>query len=116
MSKIQELKQILKEKASYIRSERDRARVLKHEGNGPKANSIHNNLSYHDSPDYRCYHIAYCELRGRSREKIEIPHQDNPPNEHKINQIKKEYAWTPEETAAFEERKAKREALRAQSA
>lgn len=116
MSKIQELKQILKEKASHIRSERDRARNLKHEGNGPEANSIHINLSYNDSQKYRCYHIAYCELRGKTREQIEIPRENNLPNQYTIDKIKQEYAWTPEESAAFEERKAKREALRAQSA
>ncbi len=42
MSKIQELKQLLKGKASYIHSERDLARNLKQEGRGKEANSIHN--------------------------------------------------------------------------
>ncbi len=116
MSKIQELKQLLKGKASYIHSERDLARNLKQEGRGKEANSIHNNLSFYDSPDYRCYHIAYCELRGKSREQIETPREDNLPDQRKIDQIKKEFAWSEEEIAAFEERKARREALRTKQA
>lgn len=41
----------------------------------------------------RCYHIAYCELRGRTRDQIEKPREDNPPNESFIQRIKTEYAW-----------------------
>jgi len=40
--------------------------------------------------DYRHNHIAYCELRGRDREQIEKPAQNNLPNEKYIDQIKQE--------------------------
>lgn len=111
MNKIKELKQLLKEKASYIHNEREAARGFKREGDGLNAHHIHNRLSYINGPDYRCYHIAYCELRGRSREQIEKPRENNLPNQYKIDQIKKQYAWTQEEINAFEERKAKHEVI-----
>ena len=58
--------------------------------------------------DYRHHHIAYCELRGKTRDQIEQPRDNNAPNEFKINQIKEQYAWTPEEIEAYEERNRKR--------
>lgn len=62
--------------------------------------------------EYRHHHIAYCELRGRSRIQIEQKLRDCTPrpNESYINQLKEEYAWTPEEIATYTERMAKREA------
>lgn len=42
------------------------------------------NLRY----EYRHIHIAYCEIRGRERKQIEIPRDDNLPNEDKISGIK----------------------------
>lgn len=38
----------------------------------------------------REYHIAYSELRGTPRDKIEKPREDNYPNESNILKIKKE--------------------------
>ena len=38
--------------------------------------------------EYRHTHIAYCEARGRERSEIEIPREDNLPNESKIAKIK----------------------------
>lgn len=38
--------------------------------------------------EFRHIHIAYCEVRGRTREQIEIPREDNRPNETKITEIK----------------------------
>lgn len=40
---------------------------------------------------YRHCHIAYCEMRGTSREKIEKPAENNWPNENEIGKIKKEW-------------------------
>lgn len=40
------------------------------------------------SDDYRHHHIAYCELRGRTREQIEIPAKGNEPNNGYITTIK----------------------------
>ncbi len=44
-----------------------------------------NQLKYY----FRHYHIAYCELRGRTREQIEKPGEFNKPNERFIDEIKK---------------------------
>lgn len=46
---------------------------------------------YGASRDYRHYHIAYSELRGVIRERIEKPRKDNLPNEEWIKQIKEKY-------------------------
>jgi hypothetical protein len=42
--------------------------------------------------DARHKHIAYCELRGRERHEIEVPRDDNFPNENLIEEIKREHA------------------------
>lgn len=49
-----------------------------------KIDSIIRSLKY----DYRHNHIAYCELRGRTREQIEKPSQFNLPDEKLIDIIK----------------------------
>ena len=107
MSKIKELKSLLKDKAEHIKNQRSQARLLKSNGNGQGAHSIHISL-IPKSYDYRNHHIAYCELRGKSRDQIEKPH-NNPPNEYKINKIKEEYAWSTEEIERFNQRKTKHE-------
>lgn len=43
------------------------------------------------SDDFRHKHIAYCELRGRTRDQIEKPHENNLPDENRIKEIKDEY-------------------------
>jgi ABC-type phosphate transport system auxiliary subunit len=59
--------------------------------------------------EYRHHHIAYCELRGRTREEIEGKvRDDNHPNETYINNILDAYAWTPEDIEAYTARKEKR--------
>lgn len=111
MSKIHELKALLKEKALYIRESRNLARLEKQKGNYREVNDIHSYIIYMSS-DYRIYHIAYCELRGRSRDEIEKP--KNPLTyyqEKLVKNIKEDYAWTQEEINAYNERKAKREAI-----
>jgi len=47
---------------------------------------------YKMSQEYRHHHIAYSELRGRTREQIENPRLENRPNEDKIRKIKEEYS------------------------
>lgn len=37
---------------------------------------------------YRHVHIAYCEIRGKERSQIEVPREDNLPNEDEIAKIK----------------------------
>lgn len=113
MSKIKELKELLKEKASHIKQERQNARTAKLQGCGYGRRW----QDVYDSIDYRHYHIAYCELRGKTREQIEKPRQDNLPNENKIRNIKFEYGYTIEEINAYVERKARRgETLRSSQA
>lgn len=43
---------------------------------------------YHYKWEYRHVHIAYCELRGRSREQIECPRDDNKASQWKIDELK----------------------------
>ena len=59
--------------------------------------------------DYRHHHIAYCELRGIPRDRIEKPKDKHLPNESYIAQIKEKYAWTPEEIEVYNERRARHE-------
>lgn len=43
---------------------------------------------------FRCNHIAYCELRGRTRLQIEPKVREfNEPNSNLIEKIKLDYAW-----------------------
>lgn len=86
MNKIKALKALLKDKAKYIKNQRNEARKI----GGWEAHKIHTRL-YPFSYEYRIHHIAYCELRGRTREQIEIPRDTNLPNEKWIRDIKKEY-------------------------
>ena len=40
---------------------------------------------------YRCKHIAYCELRGIERNRIEIPADNNQPDEYLISKYKADW-------------------------
>lgn len=58
----------------------DRAKYLKE----------HNYENYANlSREFRHLHIAYCELRGRTRDQIEKPREGNEPNEKLIDAYKK---------------------------
>lgn len=105
---IDKLRTFLKEKAAYIRGVRNSARLLKEAGHGKRASEMHSSL-FSDSRWYRHHHIAYCELMGRLRAQIEKPKEYHKANEQEIERIKTEYAWTNEEIAKYNERKAKRE-------
>lgn len=48
--------------------------------------------------NFRHHHIAYCELRGRTREQIELPADDNKPDNKWIDQIKTEWLEKIDET------------------
>ena len=52
------------------------------------AEKIKKDGSDYDSYGFRHNHIAYCELRGTLREKIEIPRKYNDPSENTISSIK----------------------------
>jgi len=45
-----------------------------------------------DSVKFRHQHIAYCELRGRTRDQIEVPREDNKPDQDWIDRLKKEWS------------------------
>lgn len=45
-------------------------------------------LSFNLSREFRHYHIAYCEIRGRTRDQIEHPGENHKANEDRINSIK----------------------------
>ena len=40
---------------------------------------------------FRHHHIAYCEMRGRTREQIECPRENNLPVQREIDRIKEEW-------------------------
>ena len=81
----------LKEAAIDIRQGKLELKVRLRTGEGPdhvsdKYKYSVYSLSYH----YRHKHIAYSELRGRTRESIERPGEFNQPNESLIEKYKKE--------------------------
>ena len=107
MSKIKELKNWLKEEGKKLRALKLETKNHQRKHNGD-AWKLQMSLAA-AKRDYRHHHIAYSELRGKTRDQIECPRDDNYPDEAEIQRIKEQYAWSPEEIAAYEERKAKRE-------
>lgn len=111
MRNIDKLKSYLKETAIKIRQTREQYKQAQRANLIQTANKFLwqlRDLQY----EYRHHHIAYSELRGKTREQIEPKTRDNhKPNETYIRQLKKEYAWTQEEIEAYNERKEKHEAL-----
>lgn len=107
MRKIDELKQILKETASKIKTVRFQFKQA--QKNPSTSVTIEWTLLKglrELQRFYRHHHIAYCELRGRTRDQIEKKiREHNEPDELYIKQIKEQYAWSPEEIKAYEERK-----------
>lgn len=55
--------------------------------------------------EYRHKHIARCELKGRNRNQIEIPNENNQPNETYIKQIKEEWIKRLNETICLDEKR-----------
>lgn len=85
--KIYELKALLKEKAATIKALRIETKEMqrKRKNAGPKQYSL-----LCKKADYRIHHIAYCELRGKTRDQIESP-GSKPVNNGAINKIKAAY-------------------------
>ena len=82
-----------KEKGLTIRS-------LKKQRKGNKPGDELSNILwdlYKVRNEFRHTHIAYCEIRGKTREQIEIPREDNKPNEDKITRTKEEITRRIEE-------------------
>jgi hypothetical protein len=101
MRKIQELKQNLKALAESIHQSKNDCKAYQktHQGcdggwTGEPGNSKWhsyysdiNNLKY----EFRHKHIAYCLIRGRTRDEIEHPAKDNQPCESYIKEIQDAY-------------------------
>ena len=86
MKKIQELKAVLKLKTAEIVECKALLRGAQKSGSYA-ASRLMSKLHYR-SLIYRNHHIAYCELRGWSRDQIEKPKKDNLPDEGAIAQLK----------------------------
>ncbi len=46
---------------------------------------------WHLKNDFRHRHITYCEMRGRTRDQIERPREDNPASQSWIDDLKKRW-------------------------
>ena len=86
---LNELKEIIKSKSIGIRTLR--ATIRSTMRSGEYAGSLQCKLYFDEKPYVRACHIAYCEIRGRDRCKIETPAEDNPPKEALVTQIKEQY-------------------------
>jgi hypothetical protein len=85
---INDLKALLKQSAFNLR-DAHRRRKLKNLKPGEQQSSSWKTAV--TSREHRHNHIAYCELRGTPREKIEQPRDDNKANENIIAEIKIKY-------------------------
>jgi hypothetical protein len=84
------IKQEVKDLASQIKETRSNLKDIQRTGSGA-AWKEQMQLSYLQR-DFRHKHIARCEMRGRTRDEIEKPSENNLPNEILIQRIKNE--WT----------------------
>jgi hypothetical protein len=87
-TKTRELKNLLKDKAEQIKTDRNNTRAAQRTGISQDCKQAE--LLYM-SRDYRHHHIAYCELLGTPRDRIEQPREDNEPDEDLIDYIKERY-------------------------
>ena len=103
MRNIDILKEIHKKTATEIKSTRYKFKETQRNGktNYTLLRKLHD-LRY----EYRHHHIAYCELRGRTRDEIENPRDNNYPNDRYIQLLKEKYAWSEEEIVTYNERMA----------
>ena len=91
MKKIQELKIVLKNLAEKIKKERIELKAKQRAGDMDcwKLQWAQRD----DAHSFRHHHIAYCELRGRTRDQIEQPKEGHEACENTINNLKLKYAW-----------------------
>jgi hypothetical protein len=97
MKHISEFKELLKIKALDIKKINQEIKDLQRQRNYLAGNQQNNLRSM--SKDFRINHIAYCELRGKSREEIEIPKLANKLSiwdEQYISQLKSQYTFERE--------------------
>jgi hypothetical protein len=89
-----ELKELLKSKAVVIKQAKI---ALK---NAAKAGESYGAFQYkvlEEKREFRHHLIAYCEMKGMARERIEKPAENNLPNEAYIAKIKEQYTPKLEE-------------------
>ena len=93
MRKINELKLKIKEVAVEIKTAK--AELSKAQKNRCSVNTTSKMMwTLHGKKDEcRHLHIAYCELRGRTRDQIEKPKKGHEACESRIEKIKAQYAW-----------------------
>lgn len=89
-----ELKNYLKELAVEIREYKEKHKEIQRQNGGGGSGYIGD--LYRRQYLYRHHHIAYSELRGRTRDQIERPKEDNKPNEKVIAQIKEKFFDEPQ--------------------
>jgi len=82
------IKEEQKKKAGWIRELKKSRKQDKR--NGRELWSILGDI-YRLKRDFRHTHIAYCELRGRSREQIECPREGNKASQYLIDKFKEEW-------------------------
>lgn len=92
MKNIDTLKSELKQLAEKISNAKPQRKTEKFTGERTLSPSDARSICIRSKYEFRHKHIAYCELRGRTREQIEPKVKfNNEPNEFLINQIKNEY-------------------------
>jgi hypothetical protein len=92
---LKETKEFLKETAVKIRKNKD---CRKKDKRGNESLYVIEQRIQELKYTYRHYHIACSELRGKTREQIEVPRKDNPANNNYIEKIKKEIKEKYEKT------------------
>jgi hypothetical protein len=78
----------------WLKSEGSRIKAIRNKHKNNQRLNNDNGLMcklFMASRDYRHHHIAYSELRGRTRSEIENPREGNLPNEDWILSIKEKY-------------------------
>jgi hypothetical protein len=89
-----ELKNYLKKLAIEIREYKSKHKEVQRQNGGGGSRYI--GEIYSRQFLYRHHHIAYSELRGKTRDQIEKPKENNKPNEKVIEKIKKDYFDEPQ--------------------
>jgi len=90
-TKYPELKQELKDLAKELRYWKSKRKLPARQELGKALWEVESAI-YWRRREFRHKHIAYCQLRGRERYKIERPADDNLPNEATIERIMAEHA------------------------
>jgi len=82
---LQKVKEEQKARAKDIRELKNTRKQDKR--NGRSLYAIEGDIAW-EKHEFRHHHIAYCEMRGRTREEIECPREDNLPVQREIDSIK----------------------------